>query len=109
MTREELYAGLIKTPKDWWVCRSRRVFDAWEWPDGPLRDMVLSAAKESGVLRRLGPSSMTTAQAMAMAYRMAFGEEVSEEDALKGFQPNTERGYDFLHNRGEFAADEEEP
>jgi len=105
-TVQDKYAGMIRTPESWWLCTSRRVFDAWDWPDGPVRDGVLQAATAMGQLYELGPSSMTSAQAMAAARRI-LGEEATEDDALAGFEPMTQRGRDFMDNAGEFAPDEE--
>ncbi len=68
--------------------------------------MILSKAVSDGVLHNLGPSSMSSAQAMAAAKRV-FGEEVVPDDALRGFKPHTQAGRDFLTGTGEFAPDEE--
>lgn len=100
------YAGLIQAPESWWLSQSRFVYDAWDWPLGEIRDAVLSAAKACGLLHKLGPSSMTSAQAMAAAMRV-YGHEVTPEKALEGFQPHTPAGYDFVHGTGQFAPDEE--
>src|SRR6478752_1195518 len=100
------YAGLIKTPDSWWLSTSRKVFDAWDWPDTPIRDAVLSVARDAGVLHELGPGSMTSAEAMAAAVRV-LGGDVTAEDSLVGFEPHTQRGRDFLTGTGEFAPDGE--
>jgi hypothetical protein len=101
---QEKYAGMIKTPESWWLSKSRLVFDAWDWPHGPVRDRVLQIARATGLLYELGPSGMTSAQAMAAARRV-LGDETPEDEALTGFKPVTQRGRDFVNNTGEFAPD----
>lgn len=100
------YAGMIKTPDVWWMARSRAVFDAFDLPEGAVRDVVLSDAERRGLLVNLGPASMDSAHAMAAARRV-LGEEVLPEEALEGFQPHTQRGQDFVNGTGEFAEEPE--
>lgn len=104
---EERYAGIIKAPEGWWLCKSKLAYEAWDWEYGPVRDMVLTMAKAVGMVSFLGPRSMSPAQAMAAAYRF-FGHEVAPGDALKGFTPATEAGQEFMTGTGQFARDEEE-
>lgn len=103
---EEKYAGMIKTPDAWWLSKSRAIYDAWDLPEGPVRDAILSVAQQRGILVRLGPGSMDSAHAMAAARRAAFGNEVLAEEALDGFEPTSQGGQDFLTGTGEFAPDE---
>lgn len=102
---EEKYAGIIKAPEAWWLSESKLAYDAWDWPDGPARDLVLSAARHAGLVHYLGPSSMSSAQAMAAAKRV-FGVEDTPDEAFRGFTPNTPRGREFLAGTGDFAQDE---
>lgn len=99
------YVGLVKAPDFWWMCRDRRVFDAFDWPGGFERDTILSRAMDDGVLIQLGPATMDSAHAAAAARRV-LGEEVTPEHGLDGFTPNTQRGRDFVAGTGEFAQDE---
>lgn len=100
------YVGLVMGPDFWWMCRDRRVFDAFDWPQGFARDMVLATAQRGGTLVNLGPATMDTAHAAAAARRV-LGEEVTAEHGLDGFKPNTQRGRDFVDGTGEFAQDGE--
>lgn len=104
---KEQYAGLILSPDGWWLADSRLAYDAWDWPDGPARNMVLGMAKAVGNVHFLGPPSMSPAQALSAAMRTR-GHEVLPEDALKGFQAHTEAGQEFVTGTGQFAPDEEE-
>ena len=102
---EEKYAGLIKTDHDgWWLSLSRAVFDAWDLPEGPRRDMILGTAQAMGVLRHLGPSSMSSRE----AYNAAQKSMGLPEEGFDRFIPHTMRGYDFIHGTGEFSTEEEQ-
>jgi hypothetical protein len=78
----------------------------FDWPDGFVRDTILSKAQDEGLLIQLGPATMDTAHAAAAARRV-LGEEVTPEHGLDGFTPKTQRGVDFVTGTGEFAKDEE--
>ena len=105
---KEEYAGLILAPEGWWLSDSRLVYDAWDWPDGPARDLVLTMAKAVGTVHFLGPPSMSPSQAMSAAMRSR-GREVAPEDALQGFRPHSPAGWEFVTGTGQFAPVEEEP
>jgi hypothetical protein len=108
MQEKEKYAGLIKTPDSgWWLSLSRSVFDAWDMPEGAVRDGILSVAQEMGVLHLLGPSTMTSAEAY-MAAQKVIGLEVNKDDPFEGFVPKTDRGRDFINGTGEFSTEEEQ-
>lgn len=61
------YVGIIATPQAWWLTRSKQLYDAWDLPDGEFRDALLSAAEQAGLIIKLGPSSMSLAEAKAAA------------------------------------------
>lgn len=60
---EEKYAGLIKTTDEWWVCLSKTIYGVWDLPESHVRDGILLSAAAMGLMRRLGPSSMTADEA----------------------------------------------
>ena len=73
-----VYTGIVRTPSGWWVCLSKQVYDAHDLPDGHHRNLVLSAAEDLGLLRKLGPLTMSPEQVLAAA-AAAHGTEVTPD------------------------------
>lgn len=74
------YAGIIRTPDEWLLTKSKQVYDFFDLPGGLMRDMILSVAEDRGDLIHLGPATMTAEQAAAASAR-AFGKEMTPEEA----------------------------
>ena len=98
---KEQYAGIIRAPDAWWLSKSKLVYDGFDMPEGPVRDLLLSVAQARGDLIRLGPGTMTSAQAVAAA-KHAFGEEVTAEHAFDNWTPLTDKGRDLVNGTGIF-------
>ena len=98
------YAGIIKAPDFWWLSKSKPIYDAFDMPEGHIRDMILSVAEDMGLLIKLGPGTMTSAQAFASAQH-AFGQEVTPDHAFDSITALSEKGQDLIAGTGIFAPD----
>jgi hypothetical protein len=106
---EKKYAGFIKTPNSgWWLSLSKAIYDAWDLPEGPIRDGILSVAQDRGVLHMLGPSTMTSMEAWQKAEQIMGVDKHADPASYGYFQPLTDRGRDFINGTGEFSPKEEQ-
>lgn len=100
---KERYAGFVKSPDAWWLSLSKKVYDAFDLPEGPIRDGILSAAQAFDVLHNLGPASMSSMEAWKVALPL-MGARPGEGYM---FEALTDRGRDFLNGTGEFSTEED--